>query len=132
MSTKSSRNGLNPFVVATGIALLAAAGAGVYSFFNGGLLVSRSSRFYCQLRQDKSLGSDVYTVMYRHDLDRKPWLKMVSTLGGGYTPDRRDRAGNGYLEAPASLYSREAEPQKGRSLTPAGNEEGTDITTNLR
>jgi len=87
MSSRRSRNG--PVVVVTVLALLAAAGAGVYYFFNGGLLVSRSSRFYCQLRQDKSLGSDVYTVMYRHDKDRKPWLKMVSTLGGGFTPDKR-------------------------------------------
>ena len=89
MSTKSSTNRLNLVVVATVIALLAAAGAGVYYFFNGGLLVSRSSRFYCQRRPDKHLGGDVYTVMYRHDQGRKPWLKMVSTLGDGNWPPHR-------------------------------------------
>lgn len=53
------------------------------------LLVGQNARFSCQLQPDTQRGGDVWTVMYRHDKGQQPWLKMVTTLGGDYTPVRR-------------------------------------------
>jgi hypothetical protein len=53
------------------------------------LLFEKDARFSCQSQPDTQRGSEVWTVMYRHDKGQQPWLKMVTTLGGDYTPLRR-------------------------------------------
>ena len=53
------------------------------------LLFGKDARFSCQNQPDTQRGSEVWTVMYRHDKSPQPWLKMVTTLGGGYTPLKR-------------------------------------------
>jgi len=53
------------------------------------LLFGKDARFSCQNQPDTQRGSEVWTVMYRHDKGQQPWLKMVTTLGGDYTPLRR-------------------------------------------
>ncbi len=52
-------------------------------------LFGKNAHFYCESRPDTQRGGEVWTVMYRHDKGLQPWLKMVTTLGGGYTPIRR-------------------------------------------
>jgi hypothetical protein len=53
------------------------------------LLFGKNARFSCQLQPDTQRGSEVWTVMYRHDKGQQPWLRMVTTLGGGYEPIKR-------------------------------------------
>ena len=53
------------------------------------LLFAKNANFYCELRPDTQRGGDVWTVMYRHEKGSQPWLKMVTTLGGDYTPAKR-------------------------------------------
>jgi hypothetical protein len=53
------------------------------------VLFGEKDHFYCESRPDTQRGGDVWTVMYRHDKGVQPWLKMVTTLGGGYTPIKR-------------------------------------------
>lgn len=70
-------------------AFLGLAASGVYFARNPRFLVSSSSRFYCELRPDSEQGGEIYTVMYRHDKGRKPWLRLVTTLGGNWSPQAR-------------------------------------------
>ena len=53
------------------------------------LLVGQNARFSCQLQPDTQRRGDVWTLMYRHDKGQQPWLKIVTTLGGGYDPLKR-------------------------------------------
>jgi hypothetical protein len=53
------------------------------------VLFGEKDHFYCESRPDTQRGGDVWTVMYRHDKGAQPWLKMVTTFGGGYTPVKR-------------------------------------------
>jgi len=53
------------------------------------LIFGKNANFYCELRPDTQRGGDVWTIMYRHEKGSQPWLKMVTTFGGGYTPIRR-------------------------------------------
>lgn len=53
------------------------------------VLVGKNDRFSCQLQPDTVKGGEVWTVMYRNDKSTNPWLKMVSTLGGNWTPAKR-------------------------------------------
>ncbi|MEG4531826.1 COP23 domain-containing protein [Microcoleus sp. D2_18a_D3] len=70
--------------------LAAVVGAGIaYAQGWQPLLFEKDARFSCQLQPDTQRGSEVWTVMYRHDKGQQPWLKMVTTLGGDYTPVRR-------------------------------------------
>jgi len=70
--------------------LAAVVGAGIaYAQGWQPLLFGKDARFSCQLQPDTQRGGDVWTVMYRHDKGQQPWLKMVTTLGGDYTPVRR-------------------------------------------
>ena len=70
--------------------LAAVVGAGIaYAQGWPPLLFEKDARFSCQLQPDTQRGSEVWTVMYRHDKGQQPWLKMVTTLGGDYTPVRR-------------------------------------------
>ena len=73
------------------LGLLAAVGGAGIAIVQGWppLLVGQNARFSCQQRPDTQRGGDVWTVMYRHDKGPQPWLKMVTTLGGGYTPLKR-------------------------------------------
>ncbi len=53
-------------------------------------IFGRKDRFHCQLMPDTQRGGEVWTVMYRkHKSQSKPWLKMVTTLGGNWTPEER-------------------------------------------
>ncbi|MEZ2321614.1 MAG: COP23 domain-containing protein [Microcoleus sp.] len=73
------------------LGLLAAVGGAGIAIVQGWppLLFGQNARFSCQNQPDTQRGSDVWTVMYRHDQGQKPWLKMVTTLGGDYTPLKR-------------------------------------------
>jgi len=73
------------------LGLLAAVGGAGIAIVQGWppLLVGQNARFSCQLQPDTQRGGDVWTVMYRHDKGQQTWLKMVTTLGGNYTPLRR-------------------------------------------
>ncbi|MEZ2233224.1 COP23 domain-containing protein [Microcoleus sp.] len=52
-------------------------------------IIPKNARFSCQQRPDTQRGGDVWTIMYRHDKGQQPWLKIVTTFGGGYTPLKR-------------------------------------------
>ncbi|TAG90098.1 MAG: hypothetical protein EAZ09_21530 [Oscillatoriales cyanobacterium] len=73
------------------LGLLAAIGGAGIAVVQGWtpLLVGQNARFSCQNQPDTQRGSEVWTVMYRHDKGPQPWLKIVTTLGGGYTPLKR-------------------------------------------
>ena len=73
------------------LGLLAAVGGAGIAIVQGWspLLFGQNARFSCQLQPDTQRGGDVWTVMYRHDKGEQPWLKMVTTLGGSYTPQVR-------------------------------------------
>ncbi|NET57786.1 MAG: hypothetical protein F6K47_16990 [Symploca sp. SIO2E6] len=49
----------------------------------------KQDRFSCDLQPDIATGGEIWTVMYRNDQETKPWLKMVTTLGGNWTPAER-------------------------------------------
>lgn len=53
--------------------------------------------------------------MYRHDKGQQPWLKMVTTLGGDYTPVRRcqiiSESLNGYRKDGLIKLAYRKEPQ---------------------
>jgi hypothetical protein len=70
--------------------LAAVVGAGIaYAQGWQPLLFGKDARFSCQNQPDTQGGGDVWTVMYRHDQGQKPWLKIKTTLGGGYDPLKR-------------------------------------------
>jgi hypothetical protein len=70
--------------------LVAVVGAGIaYTQGWPPLLFGKDARFSCQLQPDTQRVGDVWTVMYRHDKGQQPWLKIVTTLGGGYDPLKR-------------------------------------------
>jgi Circadian oscillating protein COP23 len=73
------------------LSLLAAVVGAAIAYAQGWppLLFGQNARFSCQIQPDPQRGSDVWTVMYRHDKGQQPWLKMVTTLGGDYTPPKR-------------------------------------------
>jgi hypothetical protein len=73
------------------LGLLAAVGGAGIAIVQGWppLLFGKDARFSCQNQPDTQRGSEVWTVMYRHDKGQQPWLKMVTTLGGDYTPLKR-------------------------------------------
>ena len=52
-------------------------------------LVKKTDRFSCELRQDTNKGKEVWTVMYDNGKKKQPWLGMVISMGGGWTPARR-------------------------------------------
>lgn len=53
-------------------------------------MVGRKDRFSCELYPDTDKGGEIWTVMYRKDNQKsQPWLKMVTTLGGNWTPLER-------------------------------------------
>ncbi|NET58801.1 MAG: hypothetical protein F6K47_22425 [Symploca sp. SIO2E6] len=53
------------------------------------VIFGKQDRFSCDLQPDAATGTDIWTVMYRNDYETKPWLKMVTTLGGNWTPGER-------------------------------------------
>ncbi len=53
------------------------------------VLVKKADRFSCELRQDTKKGKQVWTVMYENDEKKQPWLGMVITMGGVWSPERR-------------------------------------------
>ena len=96
--------------------LVAIAGAAItYAQGWPPLLVGQNARFSCQLQPDTQRGSEVWTVMYRHDKGQQPWLKMVTTLGGDYTPVRRcqiiSESLNGYRKDGLIKLAYRNEPQ---------------------
>lgn len=52
-------------------------------------LFSETDRFYCTLRPDTKRGGSVWTVIYRHDKGKQPWLNMVKSFGDGWNTQRR-------------------------------------------
>jgi hypothetical protein len=69
--------------------LVAVVGAGIGYAQGWQPLLFENARFSCQLQPDTQRGRDVWTVMYRHDKGQQSWLKIVTTLGGGYDPLKR-------------------------------------------
>ncbi|MGD2179852.1 COP23 domain-containing protein [Lusitaniella coriacea] len=53
------------------------------------VMFGKNDRFSCELRPDTAKGGEVWTVMYRNEKRKQPWLKMVTTLGGNWTPSER-------------------------------------------
>ena len=51
--------------------------------------VKKTDRFSCELRPDTERRKDVWTVMYDNNKGQQPWLGMVITMGGGWSPERR-------------------------------------------
>ena len=49
--------------------------------------MTKTDRFSCELRQDTN--KEVWTVMYDNDDKKQPWLGIVITMGGGWSPERR-------------------------------------------
>ena len=67
---------------------------GVTSTSKNALILVRinpKSSFYCELRPDTVRGGKVYMVMYHRDekTSPKPWLKMVRSMGGGWSTQKR-------------------------------------------
>jgi Circadian oscillating protein COP23 len=99
------------------LGLLAAVGGAGIAIVQGWppLLFGKDARFSCQNQPDTQRGSDVWTVMYRHDKGQQPWLKMVTTLGGDYTPVRRcqiiSESLNGYRKDGLIKLAYRNEPQ---------------------
>lgn len=53
-------------------------------------LFGKKDRFFCLLNEDTQRGGEIWTVMYRQNKKKsQPWLKMVTTLGGNWTPLER-------------------------------------------
>jgi Circadian oscillating protein COP23 len=73
------------------LGLFAAVGGVAIAYAQGWspLVFGKDARFSCQNQPDTQRGGEVWTVMYRQDKGQQPWLKMVTTLGGDYTPLRR-------------------------------------------
>ncbi|NEQ69570.1 MAG: hypothetical protein F6K21_29585 [Symploca sp. SIO2D2] len=53
------------------------------------VIFGKQDRFSCDLQPDTAKGGEIWTVMYRNEQGTKPWLKMVTTLGGNWTPAER-------------------------------------------
>ncbi|NES18888.1 MAG: hypothetical protein F6K41_08160 [Symploca sp. SIO3E6] len=53
------------------------------------VIFGKQDRFSCDLQPDIATGGEIWTVMYRNDRETKPWLKMVTGLGGNWTPAKR-------------------------------------------
>ena len=53
------------------------------------LLIKKTNRFSCELIQDTNEGKEVWTVTYDDDKSKKPWLGIVITMGGGWSPAKR-------------------------------------------
>jgi hypothetical protein len=73
---------LGLFIAVVGIALGIKAGMIPVMF-------GEKDRFSCELQPDTTQGGEVWTVMYTNEKGTKPWLKMVTTLGGNWTPAER-------------------------------------------
>ncbi|OUL27729.1 hypothetical protein BV372_25525 [Nostoc sp. T09] len=50
---------------------------------------SSKDRFSCALQPDTQNGGEVWTVMYRNDQTKKPWLKMVNNFGDEWNTQKR-------------------------------------------
>ncbi|MDJ0620256.1 MAG: COP23 domain-containing protein [Calothrix sp. MO_192.B10] len=48
-----------------------------------------NTRFSCALLADTQKGGEVWTVMYRNNQKKKPWLRMVNTFGDGWNTRKR-------------------------------------------
>ncbi|MEH1826082.1 MAG: COP23 domain-containing protein [Nostoc sp.] len=46
-------------------------------------------RFSCALQPDTQNGGEVWTVMYRNDRGKKPWLRMVNSFGNDWDTQKR-------------------------------------------
>ncbi len=82
-------NGANLTVGIIGLLIAAVSLAVATGFGWPSRLFGDKDRFYCKLQPDTSLGGNIWTVIYRHEKGEQPWLKMVTTLGGNWTPQER-------------------------------------------
>lgn len=73
------------------LALLVSIGGTAYTIQSGwgSILVGKNDRFYCALQTSEAHEDRVWTVMYRYGKNAKPWLKIASTLGDDWPPQRR-------------------------------------------
>ncbi|NEQ41864.1 MAG: hypothetical protein F6K40_39070 [Okeania sp. SIO3I5] len=55
-------------------------------------LVKKTDRFSCELQPNAERKEDVWTVVYDNDKGKQPWLGMVISMGGGWTPAKRCEA----------------------------------------
>lgn len=69
---------------------------GIFLLNREGTLIPKSSRFSCQSQPDPNgqnpnnpEGKDVWTVMYQKEKEKRPWLYLVRSFGGGFDPVRR-------------------------------------------
>ncbi len=53
------------------------------------LLVKKTDRFYCELREDTNINGQVWTVMYDNGNNRQPWLGMLRAMDGNWKPLER-------------------------------------------
>ncbi|NEQ69215.1 MAG: hypothetical protein F6K21_27755 [Symploca sp. SIO2D2] len=83
----SQKKGFDIAQLVIGIIGILLAAAGLFKF--APMLVGKQDRFSCDLQPDTATGGEIWTVMYRNDKGTKPWLKMVTTLGGNWTPVER-------------------------------------------
>ncbi|MDJ0660444.1 MAG: COP23 domain-containing protein [Crocosphaera sp.] len=72
-------------------AIIGIAGLGytIYSDPPKVFILDKKSRFYCELQPDPMKGGEVWSVIYRHNKGRKPWLRMVRSMGDGWDTQRR-------------------------------------------
>lgn len=52
-------------------------------------ILPSNTRFSCVLLPDTENGSEVWTVVYRKNQRKKPWLRMVNTFGDGWNTRKR-------------------------------------------
>ncbi len=50
---------------------------------------SAKERFSCASQLDTENGGEVWTIMYRNDKTKKPWLKMVNNFSDGWNTQKR-------------------------------------------
>lgn len=51
-------------------------------------IIGKTERFSCELKSYPNKG-EVWTVMYRNDTQKSPWLKIATTMGSNWTPAER-------------------------------------------
>jgi Circadian oscillating protein COP23 len=64
---------------------------GLYIAFSNkwpSLVIQKTDRFSCELMSYPN-EREVWTVMYRNDKEKSPWLKIAATLGSNWTPAER-------------------------------------------
>ncbi|MGK7940887.1 MAG: COP23 domain-containing protein [Crocosphaera sp.] len=77
------------FAILGAIVGVSSLGYAIYRDSPQEVIVPKTSRFYCELQADPIKGGEVWSVMYRHDKGRKPWLRMVRSMGDDWDTQER-------------------------------------------